>query len=135
MKFFKRADVIVIAAAAVICLVFALFFTDLFGGKAVSGKLYADIYYRSELILTIDLSAAEAGDFSLPQLPEVVFRVYPDHSIAFIQSDCPDQICVKTGKISRPGQFAACMPNQVLVKIVSPSGFTSGGDGPDVVIQ
>ena len=136
MKFFKRADLIILAAAAAACIVCALLFTGVLGGSSArggEGDVYADIYYQSELVQTVDLSTARAGDFSLPQLPQVVFRVYSNHSIAFIQSDCPDQICVKTGKLSKPGQFAACLPNQVLVKLVSSAA--GGGDGPDIVIQ
>lgn len=32
-------------------------------------------------------------------------------------SDCPDQICVKTGKIRHAGEMIVCVPNQVVVKI------------------
>jgi hypothetical protein len=38
-------------------------------------------------------------------------------AISFIHSDCPDQICVKTGKISKPGQAAVCLPAKISVKI------------------
>ena len=132
MKFFKRTDVIIIAAAAAVCVLFAVFFTGIFGGGAAPGRTYAEIYYRSELVRTIDLQAAREGDFSLPQLPQVVFRVYPNHSIAFVKSDCPDQVCVHAGKLSHPGQLGACLPNQVLVKIVSAG---DSGDEPDIVIR
>ena len=130
MRFVKRTDMIVLAAAVAGCFLFALFFTNIFGGGG-SGKIYAEIYYKSELVKTIDLSTVKEGDFSLAGLPQVVFHIYSD-GIAFVQSDCPDKICIKTGKISRPGQFAACLPNQVLLKIVSDS---PGQDGPDIVIQ
>lgn len=32
-------------------------------------------------------------------------------------SDCPDQICVRGGKIDKPGQSLVCLPNRVVVKI------------------
>ncbi len=37
-------------------------------------------------------------------------------------SDCKNQICVHTGRISRPGQTIICMPNRIAVSI-------KGGDG------
>lgn len=33
-------------------------------------------------------------------------------------SDCPDNTCVHTGKISRTGQFIACVPASVTLRIV-----------------
>lgn len=42
--------------------------------------------------------------------------------IRFEQANCPDQICVKTGWISRPGQVAVCVPAGVIVKITGVGG-------------
>ena len=38
--------------------------------------------------------------------------------IRFLESDCPDQICVRTGYISKAGQSAACVPNKILIEII-----------------
>lgn len=38
-------------------------------------------------------------------------------AIQFQKSGCPDQICVKTGKISKPGQISVCMPARITVEI------------------
>jgi len=51
--------------------------------------------------------------------------------VRFQKSDCPDQICVHTGFISKPGQVSACIPAQVLVRI---TGDTSNND-VDVIIS
>lgn len=32
-------------------------------------------------------------------------------------SDCKNRICINTGKISKSGEFIACLPNRVLVEI------------------
>lgn len=37
--------------------------------------------------------------------------------IRFLHADCPDQICVNTGWIDRPGQIAVCLPAGVIIKI------------------
>ncbi len=34
-----------------------------------------------------------------------------------IHSDCPEKICMKTGKIHRVGEIIVCVPNKVVVKI------------------
>lgn len=37
--------------------------------------------------------------------------------IRFLKTQCPDQICVHTGWIERPGEIAVCLPSRVLIKI------------------
>jgi len=34
------------------------------------------------------------------------------------QSDCRDGICVTMGRISEPGEWVACLPNRVIVRVV-----------------
>ena len=43
-----------------------------------------------------------------------------DHQIRFRKSDCPDQICVKTGFISQEFQNAVCLPNKTAISIYGP---------------
>lgn len=37
--------------------------------------------------------------------------------IRFSHAECPDQVCVNTGWIQRPGQIAVCLPAGVIIKI------------------
>lgn len=53
-----------------------------------------------------------------------------DGRVSFSESSCPDQTCVRTGRLSRAGQTAACVPNRVLIRI---DGAPDGG--PDVVLR
>lgn len=39
-------------------------------------------------------------------------------SIRFVEADCPDKICVKTGTLTEPGQQAICMPSKTIVRIL-----------------
>lgn len=47
--------------------------------------------------------------------------------VSIVHSDCPDQICVNTGVLTRPGQSAVCLPARVAVRIVGKS--ETGTDG------
>lgn len=38
--------------------------------------------------------------------------------VEMIEADCPDQICVRSGRIRYVGQTIVCLPHKVLVKIV-----------------
>lgn len=35
----------------------------------------------------------------------------------FEHSDCENKVCVESGKISRPNQWAACLPNGIIIYI------------------
>lgn len=128
MKFARKADVVIILVVAAAGLLFLLLYNCVFGK---SGTV-AEIYYRSELVKTVELTEGKDEDFSLEQVPDVVFHLYPDGSIAFIESDCPDKICIHAGRLRLAGQFAACLPNQLYIKIVSTGQATS--DAPDIII-
>jgi hypothetical protein len=47
---------------------------------------------------------------------------------AFVEySPCPNKICIQQGKISKPGQWIACLPNKIFIRISGNSG--DGVDG------
>lgn len=114
MKYFKRTDLIII-----ICiLVVSVFSWGIYQYIFAEDKGKAEIYYYSELVETVDLSSGEERSFSIPQDKNVILKLYQDGSIAFIESDCPDKVCIHAGKLKTTGQFAACLPNGIVVKIV-----------------
>lgn len=34
-------------------------------------------------------------------------------------ADCPDQICVRTAKITEEGQTIVCLPNRIVLEVIS----------------
>ncbi|AUM94278.1 TPA: NusG domain II-containing protein [Clostridium botulinum] len=38
-------------------------------------------------------------------------------SIRFIDADCPDKVCVKSGVLKKPGETAACLPHKLIITI------------------
>ncbi len=44
------------------------------------------------------------------------------------ESDCPDKVCVRSGKISKSGESIICAPNRVAIKI---NGIK--GNSPDAI--
>jgi hypothetical protein len=128
MKFARKRDIIVIAVLAAAGLVIWALFSGVFGHSGTT----AEIYYKSELVKTVALTSGADTSFSIPEVPSVVFHQYPDGSIAFVESDCPDKICIRSGRLHLAGQMAACLPNQVYVKIVGTGAGNSAA--PDIVI-
>jgi len=43
--------------------------------------------------------------------------VIEEGTVRVISSPCPEKICIKTGRISKPGQWIACLPNRVFITI------------------
>lgn len=128
MKFFKRTDLIIIAAIVL----FSISFWFVYRAALSNTRVKAEIYYNSELMETIVLTPGQERTFSLPQKKNVVFRIDKEGNIQFDKSDCPDQICVRTGKLSFAGQSAACLPNGLILKIVPLT--ESGDDDLDIII-
>jgi len=128
MKFFKKTDIIIILGILIISGIGWGIYHYAFAGE----KVKAEIYYYSELVKTIDLDTGKEESFSLPQDKNVVFHLYKDGSIAFIESDCPDKVCIRSGKLRSAGQYAACLPNGFVMKIV-PKGERSPEDA-DIVV-
>lgn len=128
MKFARKTDIIIIAILIAAGLLFWFLYSNVFGKSGT----YAEIYYKSELVKTVDLSAGKDGTFALEQAPNVIFQLYSDGSIAFAESDCPDKICIKSGRLHLTGQYAACLPNHIYMKIISTDQKNS--DAPDMII-
>ncbi|NLT13859.1 MAG: NusG domain II-containing protein [Clostridiales bacterium] len=127
----RNENRLMLAAVAVVvsCAAFLALKYALRGNRGV----IAEIYHKTRLVRRIDLRSAKESVFSIPGLPNVIFRVSADGSIAFERSDCPDQICVRSGKLSRRGQIAACLPNDVYIRLVLPSEAV--GDDDDIVLD
>jgi hypothetical protein len=51
--------------------------------------------------------------------------------IRFLESDCPNQICVYTGWIDKANQVSACLPNKILVRLIG----SGGDDEVDAVVK
>ena len=118
-KLLNKYDLFIFAAVIIIS--FIIYISAGFDKGAV-----CEIKIDGQIAHIINLSELER-EFELPENPHIKFKI-KDNAIAFINSDCPDKICVNTGYIKYAGQSAVCMPNRVSVHI-------TGGDGPDIVIN
>jgi hypothetical protein len=128
MKFFKRTDIIIIIGIIAV----SAASWGIYNYAFAEDQVRAEIYYYSDLVKTVELNTGEDTTFSIPEDENVVFRLYQDGSIAFVESDCPDKVCIHAGKLKTVGQFAACLPNGIVVKLVPAKEH--GEDDADIVI-
>lgn len=72
-----------------------------------------------DVIQTIDLSKVEDPyEFTIKSNNKGINTVYveKDH-IKFASANCPDQLCVKTGLLSRSNDIAVCLPHGLIIEI------------------
>jgi hypothetical protein len=135
----------------VVVLSFSLWSKILFAGSSKGNT--AEIVAGGEILLKYDLTTgsllytnADIGSLLQEYSPGVDDSGNPLISIAqnnihfkilikggkvrFLQSDCPNQVCINTGFISVSGQIAACVPAGILVRV---SGVQAVDD-PDIII-
>ncbi len=128
MKFVKKSDIVIISAILIISAVAWVTYHYVFGNKAAK----AEIYYKSQLVETVDLTAEMDKKFSIVQNKNVVFHVSKDGGICFEESNCRDKICIHAGRLHTIGESAACLPNDIVMKIVARDKRSA--DDPDIMI-
>ena len=112
-KLFRAGDaVIIILLPALVAAIYLikLNFTE------KTGADIAEVTFGGQVIGTIPLSAE--GEYSYPQLEGMVFTV-SEGTVFVSESNCSDRICVKSGRLSRPGEAAVCVPNRAAVTVRS----------------
>lgn len=91
-------------------------------------RAFAEIYFDGEIVDTVNLAEKEEKKIVTGESSSVVI-VAKDGKIYFEQSPCPDKVCIKSGKLSKNGDFASCLPEKVVIKI---SG--AQGNEPDAIV-
>ena len=104
----KKGDFIVIAAVLMLCLL--LFIPSFFPADTLTAEVYAD----GEKVKTVSLSELKGEERFTVAGCEILLE---KDGASFIKSDCPDQLCVKCGKLKNPGDSMACVPNRVVVTV------------------
>lgn len=78
-----------------------------------AGKTVANIYHAGALVGTLTIERD-----TIVNLPDAGVRVeFKAGRVRIVESDCPNQVCVRTGWVSRPGRSIICVPNKVLVEL------------------
>lgn len=129
MNKMKYGDYIVIFL--IICISFSMYFlttrkTNNIKNKAVQITINGQVYQ------TIDLNNNTKTIYINSEFGHNVIKL--DKGIVFMfESDCNDQICVKMGKIKDVGDNIICLPNRLLVKIISNDDENS--DEMDMILK
>ena len=122
----KKTDIVLIIV--ILALSISLYFI-LYRGPAEETRV--NIYVDGELVRSEGLAETMS--------PIVVESSYGcniieiDSNAAEVTwSDCSSQVCVRTGKISRPGEVIVCLPHRLLITITGSRG-ADGEEGVDAI--
>ena len=79
---------------------------------------------QSAEIVVITVHGKEYGRYSMKEDQEVAIGdtnvlVIQNEKVDMIQGDCPDQVCVKQKAISSNRETIVCLPNQVVVEVLT----------------
>lgn len=117
-KLFSKRDALLFLGILIFCaLLFLLFSLAPQGTKAVveqNGRIVAERELsRLEKPETIELEGADGLSLAV--------SFYPD-GVAVTKAGCPDQVCVRTGKLRRAGESVLCLPAKISVRLEGASG-------------
>lgn len=119
----RKADLLLLAAAFVFSAVLAavLLLLRASGGGTVQVRVAGAVTagYPLDVDASYTITGANGGTNLL---------VIEDGAARIEEASCPDGVCVHTGRIRRNGQSIVCLPNQVVVEIVSDTENSSGVD-------
>ena len=119
----KWGDFVIIGAVLLLAGAMLAFFA----AKASGDTLYAEVWQDDKLVERVELTDTTDRTIDLDGHNVIVLS----GKTAVMQSaDCPDQVCVHIGWLSRSGQSAACVPAGIAVQV---TGETD--DGIDAVAR
>ncbi len=67
--------------------------------------------------LLYKLPLDKAGQYTIPGAVGGLTLRIADGKVWVARSTCPHKICMRMGKISRPGQIIVCIPNHLIIRI------------------
>ncbi len=116
-RIIKKSDIILAAALILVCTLLTF----------VSVSVPEDPGSSAVVVVTKDGELFEScGLFEEKIIDTGSNRIVVENGEVYMaSSDCKNRICVRQGRISRPGQSIICIPNRIVIEI---KGGESGYD-------
>ncbi len=110
-KLLKPIDLILIAVLLLGGIGFSVYTKH--STKSATAVIYIDgeIYQKTELE-----KVEKPYELALPCSPKATLLI-ENGAVSFCEADCADKVCVNTGRLTKRGDTAACLPARVVVVI------------------
>ena len=122
-QFIRKADIILLIALVVAGLA-ASAVLALHQGDSPDAE--AKVVIKSGGKLFAEYPLSEDRDVDVPADPGENLVHIEGGKVSVVSASCKNQVCVKHGTISKPGESIVCLPNRLVVSIES-SGSDEGG--------
>ena len=80
-------------------------------GKSAAIKIEGEVIENISLSKETTIKVSNSSGYNLIKVSE--------GAISIIEADCPDKICIKSGKIKNSGEAIACVPHNLIIEIGS----------------
>lgn len=108
-KWFQKTDLLLILLVGAVAAILLLW-PKAPGTTAVISQNGKELY-------SIDLTRVD-DPYDIPIGGEYPLVIHVEKgAICFQEASCPDQVCVHTGKLSKSGQSAVCLPAKVTIQV------------------
>ncbi|MDO5715074.1 MAG: NusG domain II-containing protein [Tissierellia bacterium] len=124
----KKGDYIVILLLIIISAFVFVFNNRTF--KSSTNHRILQIVVNGKVVDEIDLSKVEEKEIKIHNKFGKNTIVIDRGQVHMEESDCKDRVCIKMGSIRQPGDHIVCLPNRLILKIIS-----DNEDDLDVVIK
>ncbi len=115
-KWLKKRDIILIISLLLVGVIALLIWHFIY---SVDGK-FVSVEQRGNLIGTYPLN--EDKEIEIEHRGQVVNKIIIEDGYCYMENaECPDHLCIKQGKIEKIGQTIVCLPNKVVVTVISDS--------------
>ena len=105
----KRNDILLIIVLIIISML-PLTFKSSYNDSAVI-RIKGEVVEKISLDKDTTIKISNSNGYNLIKVSK--------GTISIIEADCPDKICVKSGKIKKPGEIIACVPHNLIIEIGS----------------
>ena len=110
----KKNDLVLIGALLLLCGIGAVFFFT----RADSDMRHAVITQDNVQLYDIPLTGhTGTEEIVITDAHGTTTICIEGETIAVVDADCPDLVCVKTGKAEKKGDVIACLPHKLLVEV------------------
>lgn len=120
------ADIILVISLVILTLVTSIFIYK----KQTSNKIYVEVSINGEI----------TNKYSIDENIEIMLKtgnvlVIKDGNVCISNADCPDDLCVKQGTISKANESIICLPNKLVVRIVEDNTSLNKDDDNDTGVD
>lgn len=119
IRWLKKGDLILIVCILVIAGLVLAWNTILAASN--NEYLIAVITQDGKTITKIDLSVVKKPEYVYINTGIKQVILAEKARIRFLESECPDKICLRTGWLTKAGHKAVCVPSKTMITIVGDS--------------